>query len=541
MTDDPIDPMRLGDYSEHAREDEDRKDEPSQPARQARQSAPCSATPSTARPTRSTPPTRSTTSRRPREPRSARLRAPDRGGMKKSAASHPPGTTEGGGFSHSQRFGPATTPMRRTRKWAYVAQEARRLADLGLSAAEIGRRLEVNRSTVHRWMATGKLPDTKGSRLVGPAVEAASPGRRLGVRRPGRRRCARRMRSMPPTSSSWTLATAALTVAKAAGEPATVRLQAAGRFQALVKQLALVARKPEAETAPAPSRRRPPVRAPRADPRAIAAAPMILTVPHDRALYPTLGPQVCDFIEQNLVFGPGDLRGQPARLDDEKAALIYRMYEVYPQGHRAGRAAAVQARRGLAPQGHGEDGARGVDRGLRAPSGRAGAVHRLDAERRADRRAGHRSLHPAGGVHRGAVRRAGLYGALRVILEQSALRDDFDIGLERILRKRGDGKAVALAAAPDARDGARTTFQHFDETHRFTLPRLMRAHQTMLANIPKRRGADAWTLETTTAPEPGTGSVAEAHDGLCARGRGRADRGCAAVLLPPRGRRRRTT
>ena len=52
---------------------------------------------------------------------------------------------------------------------------------------------------------------------------------------------------------------------------------------------------------------------------------MILTVPHDRELYPTLGGLVCDFIEDRLVFGPGDLRGQPAVLDDEKRALIYRM------------------------------------------------------------------------------------------------------------------------------------------------------------------------------------------------------------------------
>jgi hypothetical protein len=79
------------------------------------------------------------------------------------------------------------------------------------------------------------------------------------------------------------------------------------------------------------------------------------------------------------------------------------------------------------------------------------------------------------------------YGALRVILELSSLRDDFDIGLERIMRRGGDGKAVALASAPDARDGARTTFQHLDETHRFTLPRLKAAHRTMLANLPKRR------------------------------------------------------
>ena len=60
---------------------------------------------------------------------------------------------------------------------------------------------------------------------------------------------------------------------------------------------------------------------------------MILTVPVDATLFPTLGPQVCAFIEDRLVFGPGDLRGQPAVLDDEKRALIYRMYEIFPQGH----------------------------------------------------------------------------------------------------------------------------------------------------------------------------------------------------------------
>ncbi len=54
--------------------------------------------------------------------------------------------------------------------------------------------------------------------------------------------------------------------------------------------------------------------------------------------WPTLGPQVADFVEAYLVFGPGDLRGKPARLDAEKRALIYRMYEVYPRGHpQAGR------------------------------------------------------------------------------------------------------------------------------------------------------------------------------------------------------------
>jgi phage terminase large subunit-like protein len=101
------------------------------------------------------------------------------------------------------------------------------------------------------------------------------------------------------------------------------------------------------------------------------------------------------------------------------------------------------------------------------------------------------------------------YGALMIILGYSSLAGDFDIGLERIMRAGGDGKAVSLATSPDARDGARTTFQVFDETHRMNMPRLRAAHRTMLANIPKRQKADAWSLEITTAPTPGEGSIAE--------------------------------
>jgi phage terminase large subunit-like protein len=101
------------------------------------------------------------------------------------------------------------------------------------------------------------------------------------------------------------------------------------------------------------------------------------------------------------------------------------------------------------------------------------------------------------------------YGALKTILEESSIAGDFDIGIERIMRRRGDGIAKALAAAPSARDGARTTFQVFDESWHYTLPKLIAAHTTMMANLPKRPLADPWSLETTTAYEPGAGSVAE--------------------------------
>ena len=235
----------------------------------------------------------------------------------------------------------------------------------------------------------------------------------------------------------------------------------------------------------------------------------VLVVPAlDPEPWPTLGPQVVQFIETYLVFGPGDLRGAPARVDAEKRALIYRMYEVYPQGHaQAGRRrfkrVAVSLRRGSAKtellawiaacELHPEGPVRcdGWD-----ASGQPVGVGVTDpyvpmvayTEEQSDELA---------------------YGALRVILQYSQLAQDFDIGIERIMRIGGDGKDVSLASAPDARDGARTTFNVFDETHRFTLPRLKQAHRTMLANVPKRKAADAWSLEVTTAPSPGEGSVAE--------------------------------
>jgi hypothetical protein len=235
---------------------------------------------------------------------------------------------------------------------------------------------------------------------------------------------------------------------------------------------------------------------------------MILTVPQDRVLFPTLGPGLCAFIQENLVFGPGDLRGLPAVLDEEKTGLVYRLYEVFPQGHpQAGRRrfkrAGLSLRKGLAKT-------------------------ELSAWLAAC------ELHPAAPVRCVGWTKRGepiggpvndpyipmvayteeqsdelAYGALRIILEEGPLKHDFDIGLGRILRKKGDGKAVSLSAAPNARDGARTTFAVMDETHWWTSARLKQAHQTMSANLAKRKIADPWMLEITTAPEPGAGSVAE--------------------------------
>jgi hypothetical protein len=247
--------------------------------------------------------------------------------------------------------------------------------------------------------------------------------------------------------------------------------------------------------------------------------------PPDPEPWPTLGPDVCEFIEANLVHGPGDLFGHPVELNDELRAWIFKLYEIEPPYifHRKGR--------GRTRTPNPRAGKRRFERcalSLRKGSAKTEiAAWVAAAELHPDgpvRCAGFKTIRgmPNQPIPRGVTdpyipmiayteeqSEELAYGALRRILEESTIASDFDIGLQRIVRLRGDGKAEAVSATPNARDGARTTFQHADETHRFTLDHLKRAWTVMLANMGKRPLADPWALETTTAPEPGGGSVAE--------------------------------
>lgn len=238
----------------------------------------------------------------------------------------------------------------------------------------------------------------------------------------------------------------------------------------------------------------------------------VLQVPPVDLTFPTLGPQVCDFIEDRMVFGPGSLSGQAARLDDEKRALVYRLYELYPRGHRlAGRRrferAGVELRKGVAKT---EFAAWicGVELHPEAPVRCDG----FDAAGNPVGRPVRSPVIPMMAVTEEQVSELA-FGVLKYILENGPDADLFDISKERIVRLSPsggeDGFAVAVSNAPGSRDGARTTFQHFDEPHRLFMPRHRDAHETMLQNMPKRPMEDPWTLYTSTAGQPGQGSIEE--------------------------------
>ena len=223
-------------------------------------------------------------------------------------------------------------------------------------------------------------------------------------------------------------------------------------------------------------------------------------------LRPTLGPLVCDWVEEFLCHGPGDIEGQPIELDSEFRAFIYRAYEIWPRGsHQAGRRVyrrAVLSR----PKG-------------RAKSELAGII--ACAEGLAPVRFAGWDAHgnPVGQEIVGAIVRCfateetqagNTYDNVQYMLEHGAVFDEYEVdpGLSRSLLP-GSGQIIAQSSSASSKDGGKDTFDVFDETHLWVAERLKKLHGTVTRNLMKRRAANGWSLETSTMYAPGEDSVAE--------------------------------
>lgn len=255
---------------------------------------------------------------------------------------------------------------------------------------------------------------------------------------------------------------------------------------------------------------------------------MKIEVPRpDGVIYPTLGPQVCDFIEERFSYGPGSLQGQKVTLDVDQRTVLYHAYEHHPEdarmyglsmaGMRRFQRVAMSVRKGSAktellawvaacelhPEG---------------PVRWAGYDPTADGGLKTGRPVNDPYI-PMLAYTKDQVSELG-YGALMSILESSPDSDLFDIGMGRIIRLnpfgRPDGKVVPIAGSPSAADGARTTMQCLDETHRLYTDIHRDAIETMINNLPKRPLEDPWQFSTTTAGEPGQNSYAEDeyHEGM---------------------------
>jgi phage terminase large subunit-like protein len=219
------------------------------------------------------------------------------------------------------------------------------------------------------------------------------------------------------------------------------------------------------------------------------------------ALNRTLGPIVCEWIEEYLCHGPGDVQGQRLQLDDEQVRFICRAYEIDDTGRRLVRRATYSRPKG------------------RAKSELAAAIVcaealgpvRFDGWDSAGMPVGKpvtSPIIPCVATEEGQADNT--FGAAYYMLGEGAAADipGLDIGLTRIFIP-GGGKIHAMSAKASSKDGGKETFANFDETHLFITPELHRLIATIRRNLAKRKAAEPWSLETTTMYAPGQGSVAE--------------------------------
>ena len=229
----------------------------------------------------------------------------------------------------------------------------------------------------------------------------------------------------------------------------------------------------------------------------------------------SLGYALVDWVEFHLVHGPGDIEGEPIVLDDEFAAFICKAYALNDQGKRSVRRAVLSRPKGRA---------KSELAAFLAVAEALGPVrfsHYAEDGEVSDWGYAYEPGEPVGKpVQRPEVlcfatefgQAGNTYDAVRFICSTAekltARYPGIDVGLSRIVLPTG-GSITPESAADSSKDGGKSTFVVFDETHLWVLPRLKRLHQVVARNLLKRKIASGWALETTTMYAPGEKSVAE--------------------------------
>jgi hypothetical protein len=225
----------------------------------------------------------------------------------------------------------------------------------------------------------------------------------------------------------------------------------------------------------------------------------------------SLGYDVLDWIHAYCCHGPGDVQGEPLDYDDEIRDFIVECYRLDPAtGRRVYREAIFSRPKGraksevagmvvvaeaLAPvrfSGWNADG-QPVGRPVRSPLIKCLATEESQA----------------GNTFENAAFVAGEWGP-------DAHPDVFG-GIGGVRRYQSasavylpdGGEIRACTAGSASKDGGKETFVVPDESHLYVLRELKGMYATVMRNLGKRKLADPWALQTTTAYRPGEQSIAE--------------------------------
>jgi phage terminase large subunit-like protein len=225
---------------------------------------------------------------------------------------------------------------------------------------------------------------------------------------------------------------------------------------------------------------------------------------------PSLGYQLYDWILENCCYGPGDLQGQQIQPDDEWLSFLVEAYRIDQEtGHKVydeavlsrpkGRAktelaswAVLAEAFGPARFDHWDDEGQPVGRRVTSPLIKCLATEESQAT------AAFSVV--AFIVEWGKDVRPEIYGGVTGARQyQSATALYLPHG----------GEIRACTSGSASKDGGKETFVVGDETHLYVLRELKAMYGTVRRNLGKRKIAEPWLMQTTTAYRPGEQSIAE--------------------------------
>jgi hypothetical protein len=237
-------------------------------------------------------------------------------------------------------------------------------------------------------------------------------------------------------------------------------------------------------------------------------------------LWPTIGLQCCDWIEAELVHGPGPVIGQSVKLTEEEVNFICQMYEVHPKG-LCGRKFCD------------------CFKNLGAFRYEWAIYCRLKGARKSELAAWLTHLELYGPCRFGgwdsdgdpvAVRMWDLGGTADIpfaatsseqskdtawssfyeIAKGCSYVDDLDINLEKIsVQRNGSGNARVVTASSVRSDGGRPTFTVEEEVHLWIERELKELHEVLDRNLGKLGQNDPHGLKVSTMFAVGEDSVLE--------------------------------
>jgi 2-polyprenyl-3-methyl-5-hydroxy-6-metoxy-1,4-benzoquinol methylase len=225
----------------------------------------------------------------------------------------------------------------------------------------------------------------------------------------------------------------------------------------------------------------------------------------------SLGYDIVDWIEAYCCHGPGDVQGKPVVLDDEMASFVVRAYELDPRTGRRKIDRAMLSR----PKGR----AKSEVAGFVATAEGFGPV-RFDGWDAAGQPVGRPVVSPlikclateesqAGNTFENAAFIVCDYGRDAhpdVFGGASGVRQ-YQSATAIYLPRGGEMRASTSGSA--SKDGGKESFVVPDETHLYVHAELRSMYATVARNCGKRKEAEPWMLQTTTAYQEGLGSVAE--------------------------------